>query len=101
MHAAKTDTGRAIRDTQIALFEVRESDFLQQCRTLAVEIARRTGRVSINEIRAQVDCPTGVHPSVFGAVFRDRRFVAVDYTEATHPEAHARAVRVYALREVN
>jgi hypothetical protein len=31
-------------------------------------------------------------------VFKGKAFRAVGYTEAVHPEAHARVVRVYALR---
>jgi hypothetical protein len=41
-----------------------------------------------------------MHPSVLGAVFRNRSFRRIGFTEASHPEAHARVVRVYALSEV-
>jgi hypothetical protein len=92
--------GRVLRDAQLDLFEVRDTEFLQTCRTLAVAVCRRQGTVSINDVRAQVSLPYNVNPSVLGAVFKDRRrFVPVGYTEAAHREAHARAVRVYRLRE--
>jgi len=92
--------GRDLRDNQLALFAVRDAEFLRRCRELAVLLAKQDGQVSINEVRSYLVPPDGVSPSVFGAVFRDRRFKPVGYTQATHPEAHARAIRVYALKEV-
>lgn len=92
------EKGRALRDTQLTLFAVRDAAFLSRCRALALVIARQDGQVSINDIRAILEPPAGVSPNVFGAVFKDARFKAVGYTQATHPEAHARAVRVYALK---
>lgn len=89
--------GRALRDSQLALFSVRDAEFLRRCRDLAVVLAKQDGQVSINSIRSLVVPPPGLSPNVFGAVFKDRRFKAVGYTQATHPAAHARAIRVYAL----
>ena len=90
-------TGRDLRELQLGLFELRDSDFLSFCREVAIEIAKVAGRVSINEVRERVVVPAHVHPSVLGAVFRDRRFKAVGYTEATHSAAHARVIRLYEL----
>jgi len=92
-------TGRELRDAQLGLFAVSHATLLETCRALAVVIARRQGHVSINDIREQIDLPPGVHPSTLGAVFRTRQFRAIGYVEALHPAAHARAVRVYTLKE--
>jgi len=89
--------GQKLRDSQLDFFQVRDADFLASCRTLAVEVCQQVGTVSINDIRAAIPLPIGTHPSVFGAVFKDKRFKACGYTEATHPQAHARVVRVYQL----
>lgn len=89
--------GRAIRDSQLSIFEQRDSDFLARCRALAVEIAKRQGTVSINDIRANITLPAEMNPSVLGAVFKGKQFQACGYTEAIHPQAHARVVRVYQL----
>jgi hypothetical protein len=89
--------GRQLRDSQLALFERRDTEFLAHCRTIAVEVALKTGTVSINDIRAQVRLPAHVHPSVLGSVFKSKRFQAVGFTEAAHKAAHARVVRVYKL----
>lgn len=91
--------GRARRDVQLALFNVKEGDFLNACRELAVQVAKRQGLVSINDIRKEIEVPPGVHPSVLGAVFKDKRFYVAGYTQAEHPGAHARIIRVYSLKE--
>jgi hypothetical protein len=92
-------TGQMLRDTQLAFFEMRDADFLEHCRTIAADIARQRGQVSINEVRKAINIPEGVHPSVLGAVFKSKKFIAIGYTEATHKAAHARVVRVYKLKE--
>ena len=92
--------GQILRDKQLDFFEHRDTEFLSMCRTLALEIARNTGSVCINDVRTQVTLPANTHPSVFGAVFRSKEFEPVGYTQAAHPEAHARPVRVYQLRSV-
>lgn len=93
----QAELGRAIRDAQLDLFQARDAEFLKRCRTLAVAVCQQQGTVSINDIRAQVTLPAEMNPSVLGAVFKDKRFQVVGYTEATHPQAHARVVRVYQL----
>ena len=92
-----TQVGQAIRDNQLALFEARDSEFLSRCRTLAVQICQQQGSVSINDIRSRISIPDGMHPSVLGAVFRGKQFKAVGFTEASHPQAHARIIRTYQL----
>lgn len=94
-----SQSGRTIKEHQLGLFEVQHANLLERCRALAVSIAKHQGSVSINDIRASVDLPPGTHPSVLGAVFRTRQFRAVGFVEALHPAAHARIVRVYALKE--
>lgn len=92
------EIGRRLRDSQLALFEIRQTEFLESCRALAIEVCKRNGRVSINDIRARISVPPGVHPSVLGSVFKTKAFSVVGFTEAAHPQAHARIVRVYALK---
>lgn len=93
------EVGKKIRDSQLDFFEVRDADFLAHCRDIAVAFAQQTGSVSINDVRQRVAIPLGMHPSVFGAVFKGKQFKAVGFTEATHASAHARVVRVYQLAE--
>ena len=93
--------GRTIKEQQLGLFEVQHADLLERCRAAAIVYARQHGFVSINEVREAVTLPPGTHPSLLGAVFRTRQFRAIGYTEAHHPAAHARVVRVYALQETH
>lgn len=92
-------TGQILRDAQLMLFEQRNPDFLERCRQVAIDIARSQGSVSINDVRAAIDLPAELHPSVLGAVFRGKKFTAIGYTEANHKAAHARVVRIYKLTE--
>jgi len=95
-----TDIGRSIRDNQLALFEHRDTEFLSRCRQLAVEVCRAQGTFCINDIRARIELPAGMHPSVLGSVFKNKKFQAIGFTEASHPKAHARVIRVYKLIEI-
>lgn len=99
MTAANLELGRAMRDRQLDIFEYTDHQFLARCRALAVLVAKQAGQVSINDIRQIIEVPPGVHPSVLGAVFRTKQFKRIGYTEAVHPEAHARIVRVYCLSQ--
>jgi hypothetical protein len=89
--------GRLIKERQLDIFEQRDHQFLERCRALAVVLCKQQGQVSINDIRQFIEVPPGVHPSVLGAVFRTKQFERVGFTEAAHPQAHARVVRVYSL----
>lgn len=91
--------GRAIRDNQLDLFELRDREFLERCRSLAVQICRQKGTVSINDIRELVSAPPGVSPAVFGAVFKGKQWEVVGITQATHPQAHARLIRIYTIKK--
>lgn len=97
MPAHNPAAGRDMRERQLDIFEQRDHQFLERCRALAVLVCKQQGQVSINDIRAYIEVPPGVHPSVLGAVFRTKQFKRVGYTEAAHPQAHARVVRVYSL----
>ena len=96
---ADLTAGRAMRERQLDIFEQQDHQFLERCRALAVLVCKQRGEVSINDIRAIIEVPPGVHPSVLGAVFRTKQFVKVGLIEANHPQAHARVVRVYQLQE--
>ena len=97
MPTANLQAGRDMRDRQLDIFEETEHEFLERCRVVAVFTCMRKGQVSINDIRELIEVPPGLHPSVLGAVFRTKQFKRVGYTEAAHPQAHARVVRVYSL----
>jgi hypothetical protein len=99
MATADLAAGRAMRERQLDIFEQQDHQFLERCRTLAVLVCQQRGQASINDIRAIIEVPPGVHPSVLGAVFRTKQFKKIGLCEASHKEAHARVIRVYALAD--
>ena len=94
------NVGQVIRDAQLNLFEQRDATFLARCRTIAAEVCRQQGSVSINDVRERIQLPANLHPSVLGAVFKGKQFKMIGFTGANHPQAHARIVRVYQLQEL-
>lgn len=89
--------GRDLRDAGIARVSIGRDEWLAKARRTAVTVAKRTGQVSINDVRRFVDLPEDCSPNLWGAVFRGGNFEAVGYCQATHPSAHSRVVRVYKL----
>lgn len=92
-------TGRQLRDEALAYFECVRSDWLNAARIKAINIARRKGQVTINDLREVVTLPHEFSPNTWGAVFKSKEFEAIGYTQASHSAAHARVVRIYKLKE--
>lgn len=91
-------TGQTLRDAGIARVSEGKDQWLAEARSNAVTIARIHGTVSINELRQVIELPDGYHPNAWGAVFKVPDLEPCGYTQATHPSAHARVVRVYKLK---
>ncbi len=88
---------RAERDKALRHFEDSQPSFLAQARSLAITIAQQDGRVTIDDVRARLPLPEGIHPNVFGAVFKGKLFEPIGYVPSQRKAAHARAIRVYRL----
>lgn len=92
-------TGKQIRDAVLDDLEKRRWAYITKARRFAADFARRWGVVSINDVRDGCPPPADVPPAALGAVFKERDvWVAVSFTLANHPAAHARVVRVYKLK---
>jgi hypothetical protein len=91
--------GRDLRDAGIARVSIGHKAWIDKARRMAAIIAKRSGQVSINDLRLFVELPQDSSPNLWGSVFKSKDFVAVGYCQATHPSAHARVVRVYKLKE--
>jgi hypothetical protein len=83
---------------QLGLMELRQQAWVLKARDLAAQIAFDFGCVSINDLRPRMQLPPGASPALWGTVFRDRRFKATGYGQATHKGSHARTIRIYTLR---
>ena len=101
MATSKTGrTGNEIKNFYLDLHEITKQDFLLKARAVAAKLAKQNGSVSINEVREKVTLPPGMHPSVYGAVFRGKTFKhSGDFARASHPAGHARLVGIYYLNE--
>jgi hypothetical protein len=73
-------------------------DWIYEARSIAIEIATSSGTVTINDVRERIELPEQLSPNLWGAVLRGSDFEAIGYTQATHPSAHARVVRIYKLK---
>lgn len=93
-------TAEEMRDIMLLRHEQTKKHYIYAARGLAVRICRERGEVTINDIRQQLPPPEDMHPSVLGAVLRDRRFIHTGrYTSAKHTASHARKVGIYQLKE--
>jgi hypothetical protein len=79
--------------------EQTKKHYIYAARGLAVRICKERGEVTINDIREQLPPPEGMHPSVLGAVLRDKRFQHTGrYMSAKHTASHARKIGIYTLK---
>lgn len=92
-------TGRNLRDDALLTLEEKRVEWINKARAQAVAIARRAGRVTINDVRKEMELPEDYHPNTWGAVLRGSQFKAIGFDQAVHPAAHARTIRLYQLRE--
>lgn len=97
---ARLYTASEARDIVMLHHEQTKQHYLYAARGLAVRICKEKGEVTINDIRDKLPPPEEMHPSVLGAIFRDRRFIHTGrYTTAKHLASHARKVGIYQLKE--
>lgn len=94
-------TAEEARDIIMLEHERVKAGYLWAARAIAKRICERVGEVNINDIRDQLPPPASMHPSVLGAVFRNKQFQHTGrYVTAKHVASHARRVGVYKLRGI-
>lgn len=93
------DLGRALRDRGIGMIEQARMEWIEQARDTAERIARKRGTVTISDVRDVMQLPEGWHPNTWGAVLKCSRFAPVGFSQARHPAAHARLIRIYQLND--
>jgi len=92
-------TAEQARDVVMYHHEQTKQRYLYTARGIAERICRQYGEVTINDVRQALPPPEYMHPSVLGAVLRDKRFVHTGrYTTAKHTASHARKIGVYKLK---
>ena len=93
------ELGRAGRDAALGLLERTRADWLTYARSYAVLHARLHDSVCADDIHERWPIPEGVDHRVMGAVFMIPELVADGYVPTKRPEAHARPIRRFVLRE--
>lgn len=91
--------GRNLRDNAILTLEEKRIEWINKARDFAIKIAKKDGRVTINDVRKHIELPEDYHPNTWGAVLRGKQFKAIGFDQALHPAAHARTIRLYQLKE--
>ena len=91
--------GRELRDAGIERVSIGRKEWIARARSIAANIAKRSGHVTINDVRKFIDLPDDYHHNTWGAVFKSDAFQAIGFCQATHASAHARVVRIYKLKE--
>jgi hypothetical protein len=94
-------TAEEARDIVMLEHERVKAGYLYAARAIAKRICENVGEVTINDIRDQLPPPASMHPSVLGAVFRNKQFKHTGrYVTAKHVASHARRVGVYTIRSI-
>ena len=96
------EEGRRLRDEGKALVAEGNASFLDVIRAVARDIARDTGSVSANDLRAYA-LEHGLapdHPNAWGAVFKGGEWRALGYVQSSIPSRHAGMIREWALKGV-
>ena len=78
------------------LFEKTRKEFLQNCRWVAIRIAKEHGGyANIDQVREQVTTPKNVDPRVYGAVFNTPDFEKTGYKQSTRKINHGRPISIF------
>lgn len=87
------------RDGGIASVELNatlwHNDWVSKARYMAVQHARIHGSVCADDIHRICPLPSGLHHNAFGAIWRTKELVCVDWKKSERPDAHARRIGIY------
>jgi hypothetical protein len=90
--------GKQLRDNQLNLFESQNSDFIEQCRAVARQLAAQNGEVTVDEVRDLVPLPENRSAKAYGAVFK-KGFKKIGYVTTKRASSHGRPIAQWILKE--
>ena len=93
------EKGQALKADALDRLEEKGHIWLTQARAVARDHALRFGRVTADDVIAQIGKPDGHHHNLIGAIFANGEFVRVGYTQTKRPEGHARVIGVWRIHE--
>lgn len=81
------------------LFKDERDKWLENARTTAFKLLKRSERITIEDVLKVCPRPQYVHPNTTGKVFIEKEFVAVGWRPSQRPLMNGRQVRVWTLRK--
>ena len=93
------ELGRAGRDAALRDLEEYRAEWLAEARVTARLVALNEGSVCADDIHRISPIPEGLDPRVMGAALKIPELVPDGYVQTKRPEAHARPIRRFVLRE--
>jgi hypothetical protein len=87
--------------TQQSLFdEIDGKKYLQDCRRLAEDIARREGYVCQSDLNKIIPRPGNLHPNITGSIFkRNKKFKMIGSRESLTGSRKKGIERIWTIRE--
>lgn len=90
-------TGVQLRDEGIKKVKKNNEAWVEKARSTAKSLAIWKGCVSIDDVLEACPRPASVNPNATGAVFREKCWKKIGYTQSKNPSAHARVIGLYEL----
>ena len=81
------------------LFEQHRAEYIAKARAAALRIAlsRKSGRITIDDVRAECPPPKSIDPRVMGGVLRAPEWERVGYQSSKRTVCHKRPVAIFRL----
>lgn len=76
-------------------YERRKAEFLAEARHEAMLIAKRKGRVTVDDVRERWPPPGDLDPRIMGAIFAGPMWKRVEYVVGTRGASHKRPISVF------
>jgi hypothetical protein len=89
------------KEEALDILEATRSEFLFKARSIAMEVVKKKGVVSTDDIRMELDIPKGVDGRVMGAVFNTKEWVGVGYKKSEIKSSHRRPIVIFKLKNIN
>ena len=93
--------GRARKSAVMLEFEMRAKVWLDKADAAAQKIARSRGEdgtVTMDDVKAEIGEPVGVHPHAAGALFNRKHWERAGFAQSKRPASHASVVFTWRLR---
>jgi len=81
-------------------FEKRKGEWLWKARQIAIDICKKHGSATIDDVRRKCPPPKDTDPRIMGAVFNNKMFEPIDMVNSNRVACHKRPIRVFGLSDI-